>query len=68
MIEFGRIGYVKIPEKQRNWEAKAVKCVMVGYAPDHTEDTYRLYNMETGKIIQSRDERWAEWEKMKPTD
>jgi len=68
MIEFGRIGYVKIPEKQRNWEAKAVKCVMVGYAPDHTEDTYRLYNMDTGKIIQSRDVRWAEWEKMKPTD
>jgi len=68
MIEFGRIGYVKILEKQRNWEPKAIKCVMVGYASDHTEDTYRLYNMETGKIIQSRDVRWAKWVKMKPTD
>jgi len=68
MIAFGRIGYVKIPEKQRNWEAKAVKCVMAGYVPDHTEDTYRLYNMDTGNFIQSRDVRWAEWEKMKPTD
>ena len=45
-----------------------MKCVMVGYAPDHTEDMYRLYNMETGKIIQSRDVRWAEWEKTRPKD
>jgi len=45
-----------------------MKCVMVGYAPDHAEDTYRLYNLETRKVIQSRDVKWAEWSKMKPQD
>jgi len=35
---------------------------------DHTEDTYRLYNLETKRVVLSRDVRWADWNKMKPTD
>jgi len=41
---------------------------MVSYAPDHAEDTYRLYNLETRKVIQSSDVKGAEWSKMKPQD
>jgi len=41
---------------------------MVSYAPDHAEDSYRLYNLETRKVIQSRDVKCAEWVKMKPQD
>ena len=68
LIEFGRIGYVKSLGKSKNWEPKAMKCAMVGYALDHTEDTYRLYNLETKRVVLSRDVRWAEWNKLKPTD
>jgi len=68
LIEFGRIGYVKSLGKPKNWEPKAMKCAMVGYALDHTEDTYRLYNLETKRVVLSRDVRWAEWNKLKPTD
>jgi len=45
-----------------------MKCGMVGYPQDHAEDIYRLYNLETRKVIQSRDVKWAEWRKMKPQD
>ena len=40
LVEFGRVGYVKNLGIHKNWEPKAVKCAMVGYASDHTEDTY----------------------------
>ncbi len=67
LVEFGRVGYVKNLGIHKNWEPKAVKCVMVGYASNHMEDTYQLYNMETRKVVLSRDVKWAEWEKLKPT-
>ena len=59
---------VKSLGKPKNWEPKAMKYAMVGYALDHTEDTYRLYNLETKRVVLSRDVRWAEWNKLKPTD
>jgi hypothetical protein len=34
---------------------------MVGYADDHSPDTYRMYNPDTKKVILSRDVRWADW-------
>ena len=40
---------------------------MVGYALNHTEDIYHLYNTEAKKVVLSRDMKWAEWEKLKPT-
>ena len=43
-----------------------MKCAMVRYALDHTEDTYRLYNLETKRVVLSRDARWAEWNKLSP--
>ena len=33
----------------------------MGYADDHSGDTFRFYNPETHKIILSRDVTWAEW-------
>jgi hypothetical protein len=60
---FGRIAYVtdrtKIKSKQ---DAKASKCVFVGYANDHSGDTYKFYNPATRHTILSRDvHQWMEW-------
>ncbi len=42
------------------YESKSTKCIMVGYAEDHAPDCYRFLNLETRKIIQSRDVIWTE--------
>lgn len=31
------------------------KCLWIGYAPDYSDHTHLLYNIETGKVIHSRD-------------
>ena len=41
---------------------------MVGYAEDHTPDTYRLYNPQANKVIMSRDVSWASWNKTDPSE
>jgi hypothetical protein len=42
LIQFGRIRYVtKCTKIQKKWVDKATKCIMVGYADDHSPDTYR---------------------------
>jgi hypothetical protein len=33
-------------------------CFFVGYPTDHYHDTFRLFNMETKKVVESRDVRW----------
>ena len=69
LVHFGRIGYVTIRTKQPKLEPKAMKCVMIGYSNDHSGDTYRMYNPETKKVLQSRDIKWADWHGVsKPTD
>jgi hypothetical protein len=62
-VPTGRIAYVtdrtKIKAKQ---DAKASKCVFVGYANDHSGDTYKFYNPATKHTILSRDvHQWMEW-------
>ena len=61
LIEFGRIGWVKLGKKQAKLDVKATKCVMIGYSPDHAGDTYRMYNPTTKKVINSRNVTWADW-------
>ena len=69
LVEWGRIGYVTIRTKiQKKWRDRAVKMIMVGYALDHTPDTYRMYNPETNKVILTRDVRWAEWKDTDPSE
>ena len=57
---------MKIGKKVPKMEAKAIKCLMVGYSANHLADTYRLYNLETKKILNSRNVRWAEWHGHRP--
>ena len=62
--EFGRIGFVTIRDKIKGkMKSRSKRCVMVGYAENHTDDTYIMYNPATGKVILSRDIRWARYER-----
>jgi len=56
------MGWVTIHTKIKTKLApKAIKCTMIGYARDHTGDTYRMYNPVTRRVIQTREIRWDDW-------
>ena len=42
-------------------EAKATKCIMIGYSDNHAGDTYRMYRPDTQKVINTRNIKWGEW-------
>ncbi len=65
---FGRIGYVTIRKKFKAvWKEKSEKHLMVGYAKNHSNDTYRMYNPVTRRVSQTRDVgTWAEWSRVDP--
>ena len=71
MVELGRIGYIS---KDRTIKGKkfvsdtAIKCIMCGYANNHSRDCYRLLNAKTKKIMQTRNVKWSEWDPTKPGD
>ena len=68
MVEFGRIGYVTIRDKniKKKTDERAIKAIMVVYAKSHSGDTYRMFNPATKRIILSRDVKWAEWKRTDP--
>ena len=45
-----------------NWKDKAMRGIMVGYAENHSRDTYRMYMYDTNTVIETRDVVWADWE------
>jgi hypothetical protein len=54
---FGYVAYItNRPNFHRKLSSKARKCVFVGYAEDHTPDTFRFYNPKTDKVFLSRDD------------
>ena len=60
--EFGLIEYVTKREKFRKQITdKTFKEIMVGYAENHTGDTYELTNPETKRVVMTRDMKWADW-------
>ena len=59
---FGRIVFVTKQDKfKKQMTDKTFKAIMVGYANNHTRDTYKLYNLETKRVIMPRDIKWEEW-------
>ena len=68
MVEFGRVGYVTIrgAKIKNKIEERSIKYIMVGYAWNHSGDTYILYNPTTKRIISSRDVKWADWKPVDP--
>ena len=70
-MEMGRVGYVS---KDRTIKGKkfvtdnADKVIMVGFAHNHSRDTYCLYRPCTQGIIQTRNVKWATWKPTQPGD
>ena len=59
LVEFGKPGFVTRRGIQAHSASRARRCIMVGYAPTHTHDTYRLFDLHTRRIILSRDVVWT---------
>ena len=59
---FGEIGIVTVSNtsKKTKLEDRGKACMFVGYAKDHTGDTYRMLNLKTKKIWISRDVIWVQ--------
>jgi len=69
LIEFGQIGYVTTRKQiKKKWTDKSVKCLMVGYADDHSGDTYQMYDPMTGCVRITRDVIWSEWKRVDPKE
>ena len=60
---FGRVAYITNRTKiKAKLDPKSFKCIFVGYADDHSGDTYKFYNPATKQTILSRDvHQWMEW-------
>jgi hypothetical protein len=56
---FGEIGIVTDRSKIKNkLQDRGIKCYFVGYALQHAGDVYRMFNLDTKKIMMSRDIIW----------
>ena len=56
---WGEAGVVTLKQKMRpKMEDKGLTCMLVGYAEDHAEGVYRMWNPTTGGIHESRDVTW----------
>ena len=47
---------------------KMYKAIMIGYADNHTRDTYTLYNTDIKRVIMTRDVNWEEWKITYPAE
>jgi hypothetical protein len=43
---------------QNKLKKRRTTCIFVGYSVHHTNDVYRMLNLDTKRIIQSRDIIW----------
>ena len=59
MVIPGSVCYVKNPMNKGKLAEKSTKCIVLGYADYHTDDTYRLYNPKTKSVLISRNVRVA---------
>ena len=48
-------------ESSRKKLQKKINSIMVGYANNHTRETYKLYDRETKIFLMTRDVKWADW-------
>jgi hypothetical protein len=70
MRQFGEIGYVKWGTKfKAKLKDRGIPMLYLGRAQNHSCDTYRFMNLDTKKVIHSRDATWmnkvyGEWTKM----
>ena len=69
LVEFGRIGYVTDRTKIKSkMSPRSFKAIMIGYAKEHSKDTFRMFNPSTRKVIMTRDIIWSDWEPAQPEE
>ena len=58
---FGEVGYILKRDKgiKSKISNRGMKGIMVGYAKQSTGDTYRMFNLSTNKITNTRDVKWS---------
>ena len=65
--EFGRIGCVTKQDKlEKQMTDKTFNAIIVGYADNHTRDTYKLYNPDTKRVVITRDIKLVDWKMVDP--
>ena len=57
---FGEVGIVKTLKKGNMVANRGLVGMFVGYADDHTQGTYRMMNLDTWKVVLSRDVNWLD--------
>ena len=58
---FDEIGILKKNKKMfSKLENKGTSCMFVGYSENHPADTYRLYVLDTKKVVIARDVQWLD--------
>ncbi len=66
-VQFGRIGIKTLRQKfKKKWKERGEKILMVGYAADHSSDTYRVYHPGRKTVSMSRDITWLPWTYLDP--
>ena len=58
-VSFGKLGIVAKLLDGTKLDNKGEYCVMLGYADDTMGDVYRLYRVNTGKVVKSKDVEWS---------
>ena len=59
MRVFGCLAYAYVPSQQQTkLDVKAVKCIFIGYSP--YSKAYKLFHLDTNKVITSRDVIFSE--------
>jgi len=57
---FGEIAVTKDPADKTKIESRGRTCIFLGYAENHAGNVSRFYNMNTGRIVLSRDVQWMD--------
>jgi hypothetical protein len=60
---FGEVGVVTAKDKiQAKLNNRGIPCIFVAYSEKHSRNVYRMLNLETNSVTNSRDIIW--WKKM----
>jgi len=69
LVKFGARGWMTKREKIRaKWTPKAEEVICVGYAPNHSSDTYVVRKLSNGEYVYSRDIKWDEPKRYRKLD
>jgi transposase InsO family protein len=66
LVEWGRVAFVTKPGQVAKLQPKADKGMVLGFADNHSGDTYRILKESTQHVVQSRNVKWMDWAGLTP--